>query len=92
MAALAGIKDALSPDGGDCFGIGPKTVGDAEIARLKAWFEATYADELDGRAATPDDFSAWLYRHIAPRVIRYEEGLRDAANSEPAIAELTASA
>ena len=92
MAALAGIKDALSPDGGDCFGVGPKTVGDAEITRLKAWFEATYAEELDGRAATPDDFSAWLYRQIRPMVIKYEKGLRDAANTEPAVAEFTAAA
>lgn len=87
MAALAGIKDALSPDGEDCFGIGPKTVGDAEIARIKTWFEATYANALDGRAANADDFAAFLWRQIANQVKQYEKSVAEAALDPPA--ELT---
>lgn len=90
MATNAHISGALSPAAGDCFGIGPKTVGTPELLRMKSWLEGTYAEELDGREANADDMAAWLWRQVAGQVRRYEERLRDAANAEPAVEEFTA--
>ena len=87
MATAAHLKGILTFTG-DVFGVGPRTVDDAKIARIKSWFENEYSDELDGNAATANDFGAWLYRQIAPKVKNYETGLRDAANSEPAVEDL----
>jgi hypothetical protein len=87
MATVANIKSALS-SGANIFNDG-KTVGTAEIARMQAWFEADYANELDGNAATADDFSAWCWRQVAAKVKNYEEKDRAAANSEPAVEDFT---
>ena len=62
------IKDSISPEAGDVFGIGPKTVGNTELNRLKAWFEAEYSEELDGREATANDFAAFLWQQCAAKV------------------------
>jgi hypothetical protein len=74
MATVANIKSALSFST-NVFGITDKTIGTAEIARLKAWFEADYASELSGAEATADDFSAWMWRQLASKVKGYESKL-----------------
>ena len=81
MSTLAGIKNALSP--GDNVFSTAKTVGDAEIARIKAWFEADYAEQLDGAAATADDFGGFLWRQIRAKVINYERKVAEQAIAEP---------
>ena len=88
MATNTDIKAALSFTG-DVFGIGPKTVGNTELGYLKAWFEDEYAEELDGAEATAQDFGAWLYRQVEPKVRAYLTRLRDEANSEPSVAEFS---
>jgi len=73
-------------------GISSKTVGNAELIRVKAWFENEFAAQLAGASATADDMAAYLWQHIAGRVLHYEGGVRAAANTEPEVAELTKTA
>lgn len=83
MASNQDIKNALS-FGANVFGLPGKTVGNAALLRVKAWFEADYAEELDGAEATADDFAAWLWRQIAPKVKNYERRVAEQAIVEPA--------
>ena len=66
-----------------------KTVNAAQLARIKAWFTATYADSLGGETVTADDIAAWLWRQVSGAVIGYENRARDAANNAAAVQELT---
>ena len=77
------IKDSISPEAGDVFGIGPKTVGNTELNRLKAWFEAEYSEQLDGREATANDFAAFLWQQCAAKVKNHERGIAEAAVLQP---------
>ena len=81
MATNTNIKAALSFDDTDVFGLGPKTVGNAELLRLKAWFEDEYAEQLDGREATAHDFASWMYRQVKGKVVQRER--RVAENAIP---------
>ena len=87
MATLASIKTTLT-FGPTIFGSG-KTVRDAQIARMKAWFESEYATQLDGASVTADDFGHWMWRQVAAKVRNYEERAREAANTQPETGELT---
>lgn len=82
MATNQNIKDALSFST-NCFGISAKTVGNAELLRMQAWFEAEYANELDGASATADDLSAWMWRQVAGKVKQYERRVAEQGLSEP---------
>ena len=66
-----------------------KTVNSAQLARIKSWYTATYAQELGGEAVTADDIAAWLWRQLNAQVIRRENQVRDAANNAAAITDLT---
>ena len=90
MATNQNIKDALT-FGANIFNDG-KTVGTPELLRMKAWFESDYASQLDGADATADDFGAWVWRQVAAKVKNYEEKIRSAANSEPAVSDFTGEA
>ena len=76
MANVQNLKDLMSFSG-DCFGVGPVTFGTLKVARLKAWFEAKYDDELTavGRSgnANANDFAALIFRRVAPNVVAWEE-------------------
>jgi hypothetical protein len=82
VATNANIKDAMTFST-NCFGISAKTVGNAELVRMKAWFEAEYANELDGAEAVADDFAAWLWRHVAAKVKNYEQRIAEQALNAP---------
>ena len=80
MATLTNIKDALSfPVDETTFIIKDgRTLGDAEVARIQAWFESVYATDLldengDPRSATANDFAAWLWGQIAGQVKQWEK-------------------
>ena len=66
-----------------------KTVNAAQLARIKAWFTATYADSLGEETVTSDDIACWLWRQVNSHVTRYENQARDAANNAAAITDLT---
>ncbi len=85
MANVANIKAALSfpADPDTAFIQDGRTVRDSEIARIRAWFEATYATELGGRAATANDFAAFLWRQIAGQVKQYERRIAEQAVAQP---------
>ena len=89
MATLANIKAALSfpADANNPLYQDGRTVGDAEIIRIKAWFEATQAS-LEGRDATADDFAAWLHQKIAYATRQWEKQQAEAAVAVPEPAEL----
>ena len=82
MATNTNIKDALS-FGTNCFGLTTKTVGNAELVRMQTWFQAEYAKELDGAAATANDLSAWLWRQVAGKVKAYERRIAEQAVNAP---------
>jgi len=82
MATNTNIKNALSFST-NCFGLSAKTVGDAELTRMSAWFESAYADELDGASATANDFAAWLWRQVAPQVKHHERQVAEQALAAP---------
>jgi len=88
MASATNIQAALS-SGANIFNSG-KTVGTAEFARLTAWFEHDYADELDGNSATANDLSAWLWRQAAGKLRQYESKIRDATNTATPVGDFTA--
>ena len=79
MATNSNIKSALSFGAGNCFGLPARNVGNGALARLKLWFEDAYSGELDGRAATADDFAAWLYRQVKGQVVQYERRIAENA-------------
>jgi len=85
MATLADIKAALSfpPDPDNAFITDGRTIDNPEVARIQAWFEAVYAGALGGRSATANDFAAWLWRHIAGEVRRFERRRAEAALPGP---------
>lgn len=83
MATVSNIKGALSFST-NVFGISDKVVGNAEIARLQAWFEAEYVTELGGASATADDFAAWMWRQLAAKVKTYERRIAEQAIADPA--------
>ena len=91
MANNTDIKNALSQNS-NAIGLPARTVGNAALVRLQAWFESEYAAQLDGASATADDFAAFLGDILARKVMHYEEGLRAAANAEPAVAEFDSEA
>ena len=66
-----------------------KTVNAAQLARIKAWYTATYTDSLGGETVTSDDIASWLWRQVNGQVTRYENQARDAANNAAAITDLT---
>ena len=82
MATVANIKSALTFST-NVFGLSAKTVGTAEIARMKAWFEAEYAQQLDGAPATADDFAAWMWRQVAAKVKQYEQRIAEQVITPP---------
>jgi len=82
VATNTNIKDALS-FGTNCFGLTTKTVGNAELLRMQAWFQAEYAKELNGASATANDLSAWLWRQVAGRVKAYERRIAEQAVTPP---------
>ena len=81
MATVAQIKAALT-NGANIFGSG-RIIGDAEVARIKAWFESDYAEALDGAAMSADDLSEWLARQVRGKVIQYERRVAQNALAEP---------
>ncbi len=94
MATAASLKLTLSfpADPLNPFIQDGRTVGDAEIARIAAWFESDYTltdANGDPRSATANDFGAWLWRQIAAKVKNYETRVRDEASTQPEVAELT---
>ena len=88
MATDAELQAALT-FGNNNSGVTAKTVNAAQLARIKAWYTATYADSLGGETVTSDDISSWLWRQVNGQVTRYENQARDAANNAAAIADLT---
>lgn len=88
MATDAELQAALT-FGNNHSGVTAKTVNAAQLARIKAWFTATYTDSLGGETVTSDDIACWLWRQVNGQVTRYENQARDAANNAAAIADLT---
>ena len=88
MATDAELQAALT-FGNNHSGVTAKTVNAAQLARVKAWYTATYAQELGGEAVTADDIAAWLWRQISAKVKARENAVRDAANNAAAITDLT---
>ena len=88
MATDAELQAALT-FGNNHSEITAKTVNAAQLARIKAWYTATYAQELGGEAVTADDIAAWLWRQISAKVKARENAVRDAANNAAAITDLT---
>lgn len=85
-AALSFPADETNPHCQD-----GRTVGNGVMGRVKAWHEATFAPkdaEGEPREMTADDLAALLEQHIEVQVGNYEDGLRTAANPEPAVAAL----
>ena len=89
MATDAELQAALT-FGNNNSGVTAKTVNAAQLARIKAWYTATYAEQLGGEAVTADDIAAWLWRQLNAQVSRRENQVRDAANNAAAITDLTA--
>ena len=88
MATDAELQAALT-FGNNHSGVTAKTVNAAQLARIKAWFTATYTDSLGGETVTSDDIACWLWRQVNGQVTRYENQARDAANNAAAITDLT---
>ena len=88
MATDAELQAALT-FGSNNSGVTAKTVNAAQLARIKAWFTATYTDSLGGETVTSDDIASWLWRQVNSHVTRYENGVRDAANNSAAVTDLT---
>jgi hypothetical protein len=88
MATDAELQAALS-FGNNHSATTAKTVNAAQLARIKAWYTATYADVLEGETVTSDDIACWLWREVNGPVTRYENNVRDAANNAAAVADLT---
>ena len=88
MATDAELQAALT-FGNNHSGTTAKTVNAAQLARIKAWFTATYTDSLGGETVTSDDIACWLWRQVNGQVTRYENQARDAANNAAAITDLT---
>lgn len=82
MATNQNIKDVMTFST-NCFGISAKIVGNAELVRMKAWFEAEYANELDGAEADADDFAAWIWRQVAGKVKAYERRIAEQVVTQP---------
>ena len=89
MATDAELQPALT-FGNNNSGVTAKTVNAAQLARIKAWYTATYAEQLGGEAVTADDIAAWMWRQLNAQVSRRENQVRDAANNAAAITDLTA--
>jgi len=81
MATVANLKAALS-SGSNIFNDG-HTVGSGAVARVQAWFESDYAEQLDGASMSPDDLSAWLWRQLAGKVLNYERRVEENAIDDP---------
>ena len=90
MATLPNIQSALSfpanPE--TAFIKNGRTIGAASIARVRAWFEATYRVELTNpagmvRPMTADDLSAWIWRQLAGAVIQYERRVSEQGLAPP---------
>ena len=88
MATDAELQAALT-FGNNHSGTTAKTVNAAQLARIKAWFTATYTDSLGGETVTSDDIACWLWRQVNGQVTRHENQARDAANNAAAITDLT---
>lgn len=88
MATDAELQAALT-FGSNNSGVTAKTVNAAQLARIKAWFTATYTDSLGGETVTSDDIACWLWRQVSGQVTRHENQARDAANEAAAVADLT---
>ena len=88
MATDAELQAALT-FGNNHSGVTAKTVNAAQLARIKAWFTATYTDSLGGETVTSDDIACWLWRQVNGQVTRHENQARDAANNAAAITDLT---
>ena len=88
MATDAELMAALT-FGNNHSGTSAKTVGAAQLARIKAWYTAAFADTLNGETVTSDDIACWLWREVNGPVTRYENNVRDAANNAAAVADLT---
>ena len=88
MATDAELQAALT-FGNNNSGVTAKTVNAAQLARIKAWYTATYAEQLGGEAVTADDIAAWMWRQLNAQVSRRENQVRDAANNAAAITDLT---
>jgi hypothetical protein len=53
MATDAEVKSGL-PFGTNHFGISAKTINDAQLVRIKAWFTASFPTELGGETVTSE--------------------------------------
>ena len=89
MATDAELQAALT-FGANHSGVSGKTVNTEQLDRIKAWYTATYAQQLEGNAVTADDIAAWMWRQVNAQVTRRENALRDAANELAAVTDLTA--
>ena len=66
-----------------------KTVNAAQLARIKTWYAAAFADTLNGEAVTSDDIASYLWREVNGPVMGSENRARDAANNAAAVQELS---
>lgn len=92
MATLLNIQSALSFPGNPetAFIKNGRIIGITAMARVRAWFEATYRSELTNpagivRPMTADDLSAWLWRQVSGAVIQYERQVAERALVTPAL-------
>ena len=90
MATLLNIQSALSfpanPE--TAFIKNGRTIGAVSVARMRAWFEATYRAELTNpagivRPMTADDLSAWLWRQLSGAVMQYERRVAEQGLATP---------
>jgi len=77
MATVTNLKAALT-SGSNIFNDG-HTIGNNATARITAWFESDYAEQLDGASMSADDLSAWLWRQLAAKVKNCEQKILDQA-------------
>ena len=84
MAADQNIKDALTFGNTNAWGISAKTINDAALNRIKAWFTATYSTELAGRTVSADDLAAYMWTVVSEQTKMYEKGVAQAALDAPA--------
>ena len=88
MATDAELMAALT-FGNNHSGTSAKTVGAAQLARIKTWYAAAFADALNGEAVTSDDIASYLWREVSGPVARYENQVRNALNELAAVQDLT---
>ena len=89
MATDAELQAALT-FGTNHLGVSAKTVGSAQLARIKAFITAEEAGTLGGETVTSEDVACWLWSDINRKVKIRENKKRDTDNDAAAVADLTA--